>query len=337
MRISKYLTVLFSFLIVTTIATLIYVSWNKDDDYNLIGKTKIKLQLQWFDQAQFIGFYVACEKKYYSDEGLEVEIIQGGFNINPILKVRTGEADIGLITADQLLLQRAEGHEIKAIGNVFNKSIACFMSRKDLNIQNPQDLVGKKVGIYRGFDTENILYSILKKHNIDEKQLNIVDAGNFSAFIAQEIDAFPSYLINEPILAEDNNIKVNILYPDDFGVQFYSDTLFTTEKFLNTNRKTVERFLRASAKGWDYAKNHPDDALSIMFNMIRTQNPKSEYQKQMLMKVIENIYGGPKNSMFYMDRSRWDNMEQCLYTIGKLKTQGHVGELCDFKMANEGK
>lgn len=337
---NRRISIIIGVLVLTIVAVLFWVSWHKEDDLQLAGKTKLRLQLQWFDQAQFIGFYVANEKRYYAEEGLEVDIIPGGFNINPVMKVRMGEADIGIATADQVLLQKAEGHDIKAIGNVFNKSIACFMSRKSLNIRSPQDLIGKKVGVYRGFDTENILLSILKKHNIDEKEVNIRDAGSFSAFITEEIDVFPSYLINEPLFAEEKGIPVNILYPDNFGIQFYSDTIFTSGKYLESNRKVFVRFLRASAKGWDYAEQNPNEALEIMYRYTRSsgaQLSSSAHQKKMLQKVIEHLRGGAKNEMFFMDRTRWESMEQSLFGISKLKTQGHVGHLCDFTLANEGK
>jgi len=336
---SKHATAIIGLVVFTAIGLLVWKSWVNPDDIRLEGKTKVRLQLQWFDQAQFIGFYVANEKGCYAKEGLQVEIIPGGYNISPIMKVRMGDAEIGLATADQVLLQKAEGHDVKAIGNVFNKSIACFISRKDLNIRSPQDLVGKKVGVYRGFDTENVLLSILKRHNIDEKDVNIRDAGAFSAFLTQEIDVFPSYLINEPILAEENAVQVNVLYPDDFGVQFYSDTLFVSGKFLEQNRDVLRRFLRASERGWAYAEQDPEGALDIMYRHTRSSGEKltsSAHQKKMLQKVLEHIRGGSTDKMFFMDRTRWDSMERSLFGIGKLKTQGHVGRLCDFTLANEG-
>lgn len=339
---NKRVLLVFGIFVIVTVGFLFWKSWREKDDLQLAGDTKLRLQLQWFDQAQFIGFYVASHKLYYKDKGLQVDIIPGGFNINPIMKVRMGDADIGITTADQLLLQRAEGHDIKAIGNVFNKSIACFISRKELNIHSPQDLIGKKVGVYRGFDTENILMSILNKHSIDKNQLNIRDAGHFSAFITNEIDVFPSYLINEPILAEDKGISINILYPDDFGVQFYSDTIFVSGDFLNANRDILKRFLHASAEGWAYAERNPEEALQIMYSYTRSSSTSdlsssSKHQSKMLKSVLEHIRGGSNDKMFFMDRTRWDSMERSLFKIGRLKTQGHVGDLCDFKLANEGK
>lgn len=335
---NRHISLIIGLIVLCISGFLIYESWNKDDDVKLAGKTTIRLQLQWFDQAQFIGFYVADSKGYYAEEGLTIKIVPGGFNINPIMKVRMGDADIGLATADQVLLQKAAGHDIRAFGNVFNKSIACFISRQDLNIQAPHDLLGKKVGVYKGFDTENILLSILKKHNIDEKNINIIDAGSFAAFLANELDAFPSYLINEPMLAKEKGIPVNILYPDDFGVQFYSDTIFTTEEYLKNNRASLARFLKASERGWDYAEQNPEEAIDILYRHTRSSGSKlssSSHQKRMLQKVLEHIRGGPQNRMFFMDRTRWDSMERSLFSIDKLKTQGHVGELCDFTLANQ--
>ena len=333
----RRLSILLGVFVLGIVAVLAWVSWNKGDDILLAGKERIRFQLQWFDQAQFIGFYVANEKRYYADEGLSVEVQPGGYNVNPIQRVEMSQAEIGLATADQVLLSKAEGHPLKAIGTVFNKSIACFISRKPLKIRSPQDLIGKKVGVYLGFDTENVLLSILAKHAVNSRDVNIVPAGMFEAFVQNEIEVFPSYQINEPFLAAERGIDVDILMPDMFGVQFYSDTIFTTEKAWKEKRGSLLRFLKASAKGWAYAESHPDEALDIMFRQIRSSGAKvdARLQKQMLLKSIEHLRGGDKNVMFYMDRARWDNMESSLLTIGKLKRQGYVGDLCDFQMATE--
>ena len=317
---------------------LLVRSLMQPDDVILAGKKKVSLQLQWFDQAQFAGFYVAKEKNFYDTANLDVRIIPGGYNVNPIARVMQGEADIGLATGDQVLISRAEGRSIKAIGTVFNTSLACFMSKKNSKINSPYDLVEKKVGVYRGFDTENVLLSMLKKHGIRPEAVKIRDAGSIEAFVTGELEAFPSYIFNEPVSMKEKQIEVNIMRPSDFGIQFYSDTIFTSQEYWGKNRDALEKFLQASARGWLWAKSNPNEALDIMFRHrgfgSRTQE-SGKHQQEQLKIVLQYIGAGPRNEIFYMERSVWGAMEQSLYDIGKLKKRGHIQGLCDFTILEE--
>lgn len=337
MKISRGAKLTLAFVVLFAIAGafLIRQSIISPGDFTLSGKKKIRLQLQWFDQAQFAGFYVAEAKNYYLNEGLNVEIIPGGYNVNPIQRVVQGDADVGLSTGDQVLISYTNGRNLKAIGTVFNTSLACFMSKKETKIKSPQDLIGKKVGAYRGFDTENILLSILSKHHIPAESVEIRDAGSIESFLRGELDVFPSYIINEPIVMKEKDIAINLMYPSDFGVQFYSDTIFTTEEYYEKNKVLLEKFLKASAKGWAEAERDPKGALDIIANRLGSggvgQHTLAYHAKQ-LEEALKHIRAGHKNQVFYMERSIWDSMENSLVGIGKCKRSGNIEKLCDFEI-----
>src|SRR4051812_20285808 len=145
-------------LVVTAIITWLLWHSIKLPGDELKGKTQVRIQLQWFPQAQFIGYYVAKEQGFYAQHKLEVTIIPGAPNTSPINSVVTGNADIGSATGDQVLLTRYNQFTIEAIGVVFPRSVAGFMSKPNRGVYHLKDLKGKKIGYYAGFDTENLAF-----------------------------------------------------------------------------------------------------------------------------------------------------------------------------------
>lgn len=324
------------------IGGLAWWSITKPSDNTLAGRNKVTLQLQWFPQAQFIGFYVAQAKNYYADEGLLVEFRHGGPDVDPIKAVAQGESQIGLATADQVLIwtdrNKSPQTRLKAIGTVFNRSIACFMSKTVLNIDSPQQFRGKTVGVYPSYDTENLLLALLHKHNIPESQLKVAQFPSFVQFEDDSVQVFPAYRINEPLLAQLKNIPVNCLDPSKFGVQFYSDTIITRGEYYDQNREILKKFLRASSRGWSYAQQNPDEALKLMYQVVRGaigEGLPKEHQAMMLNEAVKFIGAGPDNLNFFMEKSKWDSMEEDLLAIKRISRTGLVGEVCDFKIVDE--
>jgi NitT/TauT family transport system substrate-binding protein len=308
-----------------------YFGCNRESDNKQAPLRKVRVQLQWFDGAQFAGLYVAKNNKYFEREGLDVELISGSYTIDPFQVVREGKADIGMATGDRVLIEGATKKEIKAFGTVFNKSLACFMSKKD-RIKDIADFRGKKIGVYRNYDTENVLLAMLKRQNIPQNEVTIVDAGLLDSFKKDEIDLFPSYVINEPISMKLEGTLVDIHYPESIGVEFYSDTYFSDKKYWAENQEVIKKFLKASAEGWREAKNNPEAAMKIMFGMITNMTYEENHKKQLmaLEEAIKHLGAGNQGKINLMESHRWLEMEKSLKDIGKIQTLGNVNDLCDF-------
>lgn len=317
-------------------AALVWFASSQSPAVSVRGRTTVRFQLQWFHQAQFLGYYVAKDRGYYDRENLDVRILEGGFNSNPIARVRTGGADIALATGDQVMIQDAqEPGSLKAVGTVFDGSVAVFMSRGSAPVNTPNELQGKTVGYYAGFDTENILLSLLARHRIPRDRVNMVQASTLQAFRAGSMDVFPAYAINEPVQMRREGTGITLLYPDSFGVHYYSDTFFTSGQYWRDNKDVLRRFLRASADGWRYARDNPDQAVSIMLRVVRTMSRRdSSLQRDMLDEVLAHMRRGGPQQLFEMDSLRWLQMESALRDIGRVTQRDPVAPiLCDFDLA----
>lgn len=249
---------------------------------------KVVLQLKWFHQFQFAGYYAAKEKGFYAEEGLDVEIRQRDININPVEAVLTGDAQFG--TSDtSLVLGRLEGKPFVVLAAIFQHSPLVLISLKESGIISPLELKGKRVMYQRNVDDATLTATFsefgLKPADIVHIPHNFKD----SALVDSDIDAMSVYLTDQPYFYKKNNLAINIMSPASYGIDYYGDMLFTTENFLKNNTATALAFRRASLRGWQYALDHPEE--TIQWIITRYGSKKSigqlRYEAEMTNRMIQ--------------------------------------------------
>ncbi|WP_438481373.1 ABC transporter substrate-binding protein [Oleiharenicola lentus] len=334
-------SLVFAIVLIAGTSLLVWYSLRSKPDRVLAGKNKVRFQLQWIDQAQFAGFYVAESKGFYNDVGLSVDLVPGAFNVNPIAKVVSRDVDIGMATGDQVLQRSADGLKIKAIGTVFDHSVACFVTLAESGITTTSQLRGRKVAVFPSYDTDNLLRVLLRQAKIPESEVKITGAsGNISQLVSKEVDAYGAYLFNEPLELARMGHNVRVLSPEENGVKFYSDTLITTPEYLSENRDLVVKFLRASQKGWEYARAHPEEAVQIMFQLkpqLARDAANIEGQNDMARTVVKNLQLSGTKPIFTMDPSRWRAMAESLSSVNRLPNdfEKRIDEICDYTLVEE--
>ncbi|MBZ0158936.1 MAG: ABC transporter substrate-binding protein [bacterium] len=293
---------------------------------------KLSLRLQWLHQAQFAGFYVAKEKGFYREAGLDVAIQPGGQDFNAVTLVSSGSDDVGVWTADQVLLAYARGVPIRAVGVVFDRSLTAFMVKQTSTIRTPKDFEGKTVGMYYGYDSETIYLALLKRFNVDRNKIRETALQyDLSRFFNGDVDVWPAYVINQPLAAQAAGVEVRLLKPDDLGIRYYSDTIIITEKTLHERRDTVTRFLSASERGWRYALDHRDEATDIVLK----QDPHLNRAHQRQMLDVTAQYLRPRGAQFGMDRGVWESIISLLREQKLLHGNVNVDKLVDFKLPED--
>jgi ABC-type nitrate/sulfonate/bicarbonate transport system substrate-binding protein len=319
--------------------------WQKTD-IQLAATRPLRVQLQWLPGGQFVGFYLAEDRGYYASEGLAVTFLHGGPNIDPIKNIATDHADVGLATADQVLKWNdrtsASGKEeqLRALGTVFIRSLAVFMTHTEDKIRGAADFKGKRIGVFPSYDTESILRLLLKKANLPLTEVTQVNFPSFVNFERHEVDAYGSYIINEPVLAEMKKIPFTLIDPLDYDVHFYSDTIVATRSTYDGKRDLLERFVRASARGWHDAKRAPQVALDSMKKQIGVVIPPGEeweHQKRVAERALRYVADRDGPEIFLMDPVVWRSMEADLADLGVLARRGLVEQLCDFDFVHRAK
>ena len=225
----------------------------------------VVLALKWQHQFQFAGYYAAVKQGYYAKEGLSVELLPPENEVFAVEAVLSGRAQYGVTSAD-LVQARVSGKPVVALAAIFQHSPIVLLSRRDRNLIYLSDYIGKTIMT----DEDDVLEvkAMFKKEGIDFSQIHFVPhRWSVEPLIQGDVDASVDYISNEPFQLRARNVIPRILQPIDYGIDFYGDTLFTTEKEVLNYPKRVEAFRRASLQGWEYAVGHVDEMVDLILDM----------------------------------------------------------------------
>jgi NitT/TauT family transport system substrate-binding protein len=233
--------------------------------------TPIKLQLQWFYQAQFAGYIAAVDQGFYKEQGLDVQLLEGGVDIVPQTVLATGKADYAVAWVPKALASREQGAGITDVGQIFGRSGTYQVAWKDSGITTAADFKGKKVGNW-GFGNEFELFAGMTKAGLDPGQdVTLVQQQfDMQALLKKEIDVAQAMSYNEYAqLLEATNPATGKLYtPEDFtvidwktaGSAMLQDAVWANTEKLNDpayQQQTV-KFLTATIKGWAYCRDNAE-------------------------------------------------------------------------------
>jgi diguanylate cyclase (GGDEF)-like protein/PAS domain S-box-containing protein len=231
----------------------------------------VNLQLKWHHQFQFAGYYAAKTQGFYRDEGLNVNIIEGGNNKSASTLVSNNVVQYG-VSDSEILLDYINGKPLVVLGAIFQHSPYILLSLKDANINTPSDLIGKRVMIGDSQGAVQIK-AMLKHEGIELSQLKILPhSWNIQDLIQKKVDAVSAYATVEPNFLKSKGIAPSILNSTNYGVDFYGDTLFTNQTELKNHPDRVAAFLRATKKGWEYALEHQEATAETILKLDGVKN-----------------------------------------------------------------
>lgn len=295
--------------------------------------THLTIQLSWLPTVEFAGFYEAVDRGYYAAEGLEVEFISGGFDakgdiIVPQDTVLNQKADFGITGSDAILTERAAGKPLVGLAAIYQRNPLAFMSLASANIRTPADLVGKRIRVEPGTGTDLNLSALLSSQNIPRSKIVEVkiDDPTVEPLIKGELDVIPVFITNEPILMKARKIDFNLILPSDYGIDVYSNTIFTTEGTIKDKPQIVEKFLRATFKGYTTAltdvKHAAELAVAQNKDLILENEQASMEASVPLIKV-------PNSQPGIMKLDQWELTQSILLEQGLLKEKIDVSKAFD--------
>ena len=232
------------------------------------------LQLKWFHQFQFAGYYAAKQQGYYRDVGLDVEIRERDRSTSAIDDVINGVASYG-IADSSIVVQRMEGKPVVIASTIYQASPLIFLSLADKAIKNPYDLSGKRIMFQRNVDDAPLL-AILEMYGIDASDYTYIEH-NFDddSLLSGATDVMSGYRSNQPIKYAEKGLDINIIDPSSYGVDFYGDLIFTTESEVESNLPRVKKFVAASIKGWIYALEHQEEIADLLIDEYQVATKKA--------------------------------------------------------------
>ena len=256
----------------------------------------VTLQLKWVTQAQFAGYYVAKDKGFYSDAGLDVTIKPGGPDIAPEQVIAAGGADVIVDWMPAALAAREKGVPLVNISQTFQKSGMELTCAATSGIKFPKDFPGHTLGVWF-FGNEYPFLSWMAKLGIptdgSAEGVKVLKQGfNVDPIIQKQADCISTMTYNEYWQVIDAGFKPSDLvvfkYSDE-GVGMLEDGLYANGKKLadKAYADKLARFVKASIKGWEWAKAHPDEAAMIVLDNDTTGAQTEKHQKRMMAEVAK--------------------------------------------------
>ena len=224
----------------------------------------VTIQLRWFHQFQFAGYYTAIEKGFYAAEGLRVSLREFAPDTGWVAPVLEGKVQYG-VGGPGLLKLRAEGAPVVVLAQTFQHSPEILLTLRESGIFSPYELVGKNV-MYPLEDTGSAPVQAMFLETLGglDRVTVIPHSYNYEDLQKGKVDAMTGYLSNEPLRLKQKGVEVNIIDPRSYGIDFYGDNLFTTEKEIAEHPERVEKVIRATLKGWAYALEHKDEIIDLI-------------------------------------------------------------------------
>ena len=279
--------------------------------------TPVKLQLQWFTQAQFAGYFAAIEEGYYAAQCLDVTIVEGGVDIVPQQQLADGAVDFALSWVPKALASREAGANIVDIAQIFQRSGTLQVSFKDKNITTPADFAGKKIGNW-GYGNEFEIFAALTKAGIDPASgVELVQQQfDMAALLAGDIDAAEAMTYNEYAqVLEAVNPDTGALYTaDDFNVVSYEDEgvgmlqdaiWASGDRLANEDgyRDTAVKFVAASIQGWAFCRDNAQACADIVVS--KGSKLGASHQLWQMNEVNKLIWPAA-NGAGMIDQAAWD-------------------------------
>jgi NitT/TauT family transport system substrate-binding protein len=278
-----------------------------------------------------MGLYAADQKDFYANEGLKVTFIEGGPNISKISAVNDGIAQFGITSPDELILARADGNHLVAVTTIFRRSPLVFISLTQKGITRPQDFVGKKIRA-----TSNIvpaLKAMMAKVGFTPDQYSTVELpSDLTLFSSGDVPVWGVFSNIFAVSVLQAGYKINIIYPEDYGVHFASDTIFTTDELIAKDPDLVLRFIRASLKGWTYSIENPNAMQEIIQLYEINADPNVETDR---INATLPLVNTGEDHVGWMKPEVWVNTEDTLLKYGVLLKPVDISKVYTQQFVNE--
>ncbi len=268
------------FLIVTTVAATANAQ-----------EKKASFIPHWSPQAQFAGYYVASEKGFYKKHGIDLTIMQGGHHKITTDMLEKEETDFATMWLSTAIQKRSQGLKLVNIGQIIQRSSLMLIAKKSRGITKPEDMNGKKVGLW-GADLRIQPLAFIKKYSLNVKI--IPQSYSINLFLRDGVDVVSAMWYNEYhtiINAGFNPDELTTFFFHEYGLNFPEDGIYILEKTHKEDPELARNFVKASIEGWIYAFEHPDEALDIVLKyMVAANVPANRvHQKWMLARMKDSI------------------------------------------------
>jgi len=300
-------------LIVLLVLTLFVGCEKKQETEEKIEPVKVTIMLDWFPNTNHTGLYIAKNKGYYEEEGIDAKIIQPSESGAAQL-IAAGKAEFGISYQEEVTNARAEDIPIKAVAAVIQHNTSGFAAPVKKNIKSPKDFEGKRYGGWGSPVETAMIKALMDKYDTDFEKVKMVNMGTADYFTSVEKDIDFAWIfygwtgIEAEIRGEDLNF---ISLKDEVSaLDFYTPVIIINENMEKENPELLQKFLKATTKGYEFAIQNPEEAAEILLNEVPELNKELVVASQ---KYLSKEYKADAPQWGIMEESRWKNYADWMF------------------------
>jgi len=301
---------------VVIFATLLLITSNQGLAQAL---DKVSIQLNWYHQFQFAGYYAAKEQGFYQALGLDVELRELDDQGTSEERVITGKADYG-ISDSSLILAKSQGKPVVIVAQIFQHSPTTLATLRSSNISSPFDLMGKRIMVNSSLQNFAPVSAMLLQTDPNMTAFTWQEHNEqYSALVEGNTDAILIYNTNEPFKFKQANIDIFTIDPRDYGIDFYGDSLFTSESEVKNNPQRVQAIRQATIQGWQYALSHKAEIIKLIAEKYNSQG-KSDAHLSFEADEISKIILAKFIPIGSITRTRMEKISEIYHQLGMVET-----------------
>lgn len=296
---------------------------------------KVTVRLSWVHQAQFAGFYVAQEKGWYKDAGLNVTLLPLDDTKNQVAELNDDAIDMSVMEAHQMLVGVDEGVPLQAVAAIYQINPHVLAARQDSGIARPEDFAGKVIGLAGGQGEGNALFRFFVEQYGDASAVNYINLGfdTIDDFINNRADVIDIYQTDQPYLAQKEGIPLNIISLDAYGFSTYGDVVVVNKNMFSTKGGFIRAFVQATLAGWEYALEHPEEAAEISLKYTEGSYHDINYQRHIMFESLPLIRGSVSR-LGQMELVPWSTLYESMKRAGAIEGDFDIREVYTNQFIN---
>jgi len=282
--------------------------------------TEVTLAMGFIPNVQFAPFYVAVNQGYFADENLEIEF-DYGMETDLLNLVGTDALQFAVASGDQVILARGQGLPVVYVMTYFQRFPVAVVSLEDVPLENPEDLIGRSVGIPGLWGASYIGWlALLDAAGIDEGDIKLESIGytQVASLTEDQVDAAVVYAANEPVQLRQAGYEPHIIYVADY-MNLVSNGIITNEKTIAEQPQLVAGLVRAVLRGLRYTVDHPEEAFEICLEYVPEAG--GENRDTQLAVLQESIKFWQSDKLGYSDPSAWEMSQEFMLKAGLAETE----------------
>lgn len=290
----------------------------------------LSIMLDWYPNAVHSFLYVAQKNGYFTEQGLNVTIQMPADTNDSLKLVAAGQIDLSLSYQPQVLMARGEQIPVKSIAAIVRHPLNHLMVPADRTIHSPKDLVGTTVGYSSIPLYEAMVHTMIRNDGGDPEKVNMVDVGYdlIPSIATSKVDAIMGGFINhEQLILTKQGRPILAMNPTDYGVpDYYELVLVASDQGMTDNHELFAKFITAIGEGQKYVQQHPDQALSILFEHEDQTSPLDKEIETKSLQILLPLMDPEGHPFGYQAPESWENVKQWLISNNLLSESIDVND-----------